>query len=319
MRGLLKGFGLKVILLSMLVMCGPSGSWAEVVDRIVAIINDSVITLSELNAATAVALDRLGADEKKDPAKVEELKSRMLDNLVEQKLVKQAADKAGIDISEREIDNAVDDIKRQNNLTQESLLLALAQSGLTLREYREQLKEQIRQVKYINKEFRSKISIQPEEVEDYYKTNMDEFYGPASYRVNLIFIPSNDKAVEKQKLKEIKEGIARGDDFRNIASHYSEGPAASLGGDMGYMKEGEMDRAIEEAAKKLKINEVSSPIATPEGTYFIQVIDVKKPAAKPLDEVSGYIHDMLFKKVMDERFNFWLKEVKRYAHIEIRL
>lgn len=320
MKGIKRGLKpLNIIFAFALLLITQLPSSAEVVDRIVAIINDSVITLSELNAATAVALDKLSIDEKKDTSKVAELKSRMLDSLIEQKLVKQASDKAGIDISEREIDNAVDDIKKQNNLTQESLLLALAQSGLTLREYREQLKEQIRQVKFINKEFRSKISIQPEDIEDYYKTNIDEFYGPASYRLNLIFVPSDDKDAERQKLKVIKEGLARGDDFRDLAGHYSEGASASLGGDMGYMKEGEMDKTIEAAAKKLKIGEVSPPIITPEGTYFIQLVEVKKPAPRPLDDVRGYINDKLFKKVMDDRFSFWLKEVKRYAHIEIRL
>ncbi|HXI10866.1 MAG TPA: SurA N-terminal domain-containing protein, partial [Thermodesulfobacteriota bacterium] len=135
MRGSLKGLFLKAALLAAFIAAFASPSSAEVVDRIVAVINDSVITLSELNAATAVALDKLDAGEKKDPAKMEELRAKVLDGLVEQKLVKQAADKAGIDISEREIDNAVEDIKKQNNLTQESLLLALAQSGLTVREY----------------------------------------------------------------------------------------------------------------------------------------------------------------------------------------
>ncbi|MBI5588422.1 MAG: peptidyl-prolyl cis-trans isomerase [Deltaproteobacteria bacterium] len=318
MRVFVKAISLHVIIVSAFLFAAPFNSAAEVVDRIVAIINDSVITLSELNAATTLAMDKFNVDEKKDPSKVTELKSKVLDSLVEQKLVKQAADKAGIDISEREIDNAVEDIKRQNGLTQESLLLALAQSGLTVREYREQLKEQIRQVKFMNKEFRSKVSIQAEDIEDYYKTNIDEFYGPASYRLNLIFVPSEDKAVEKQKLKEIQEGFSRGHDFRDLASHYSEGPAASLGGDMGYLKEGEMDKTIEAAARKLKAGEVSPPVVTPEGTYFIQLIDVKKSAPRPLDEVREYIHDRLFKKVMDERFGFWIKEVKRYAHIEIR-
>lgn len=319
MKSSIKGFGLKAFLAGALLLSAPSFPGAEVVDRIVAVINDSVITLSELNAATSAALEKFSVDEKKDPARVQELKVRMLDSLIEQKLIKQAADKAGIDISEREIDNAIEDVKRQNNLNQESLLLALAQSGLTMREYREQLKEQIRQVKFINKEFRSKISIQPEEVEDYYKTNVDEFYGPASYRLNLILVPADGTEAEKQKLKEIEEGIARGESFANMASHYSEGPAASLGGDMGYMKEGEMDKAIEAAARKLRINEVSPPIVTRDGTYFIQVTDIKKSVPRPFAEVRDSIHDRLFKKVMDERFDFWLKEVKRFAHIEIRL
>jgi peptidyl-prolyl cis-trans isomerase SurA len=315
----IKGFGLKAFLGLALLLFAPSFSGAEVVDRIVAVINDSVITLSELNAATAAAMEKFSVDEKKDPSRVQELKVKMLDSLIEQKLIKQASDKAGIDISEREIDNAIEDVKRQNNLNQESLLLALAQSGLTMREYRDQLKEQIRQVKFINKEFRSKISIQPEEIEDYYKTNIDEFFGPVSYRLNLIQVPSDGTEAEKQKLKEIEEGIAGGETFANLASHYSEGPAASLGGDMGYMKEGEMDRMIEAAAKKLKINEISPPIVTRDGTYFIQVTDIKKSVPRPLADVRDAIHDKLFKKVMDERFDFWLKEVKRFAHIEIRL
>ncbi|MBI5237198.1 MAG: peptidyl-prolyl cis-trans isomerase [Deltaproteobacteria bacterium] len=307
------------VIAAFLLILTPGRAGAEVVDRIVAIINDSVITLSELNAATAIALDKFDLEDKKDSKKMIEVKSKILDTLIEQKLVKQASDKAGIDISEREIDNAVEDIKRQNNLTQETLLLALAQSGLTMREYRDQLKEQIRQVKFINKEFRSKISILPEDIDDYYKSHRDEFFGPSAFRVNMIFIPGSDQSVADEKLKLVKEGLSRGEDFRDLASHYSEGPSASMGGDMGYLKSGEMDKAIEEAARKLKVNEISAPINTPEGIYFIQLADVTAPVLRPLDEVRDYIQDKLFKKVMDERFNFWIKEVKKFAHIEIRL
>lgn len=300
-------------------LLSPLAVSSEVVDRIVAIINDSIITLSELNAATAVAIDRMSAGDKKDPKKVQEIKSGILDSIIEQKLVKQASDKAGIDISEREIDIAVDDIKRQNNMTQEQLLLALAQSGLTMKEYKEQLKEQIRQVKFINKEFRSKISIQDEDIEDYYRQNMTEFYGPALYRVNMIFLPGKDKKVQAMKLKTVNEAFSKGEEFRDVASHYSDGPNASGGGDLGYLKLSEMDKKIAEAAASLKPGQTSPPIATAEGVYFIQLTDLKQSEPKSIDEVRGAIHDRLFKKIMDERFNFWLTEVKKYAHIEIRL
>ncbi|MBI1912424.1 MAG: SurA N-terminal domain-containing protein [Deltaproteobacteria bacterium] len=297
----------------------PIISFAETVDKIVAIINDSIITLSELNASTAMALDKASPEAKKDPKKADAIKSAMLESLIEQKLVKQAADKAGIDISEREIDNAVEDIKRQNNFTQESLLLALAQSGLTYREYREQLKEQIRQVKFINKEFRSKISILQEDIEDYYRSHLDEFYAPASFRINLIFIPNENKEAFRQKLKTVQDGINKGEDFRQLASSYSDGPAASLGGDMGYVSSGEISETLEAAALKLKPNEISKPINAPEGVYFIQLIDKLEPAPRPLPEVKGLIQDKLYKKAMDDRFTYWLAEVKKVAHIEIRL
>lgn len=309
----------RVFLALVFLAASHATSGAEVVDRIVAIINDSIITLSELNAATAIAVDKLDIGEKKDSKKVVEVKGRILENLITQKLVKQASDKAGIDISEREIDNAVDDIKKQNGMNQENLLVALAQSGLTYREYREQLKEQIRQVKFINKEFRSKISIQPEDINDHYRQNIEEFYGPASYRINLLFIPSAGKEVFRLKLKAVQDGIKKGEDFRSMASQYSEGPSSSMGGDMGYMRSGEMDKALEAAAMKLKPGEVSPQINTPEGAYFIQLVDAVPPAPKPLDKVRDQIHEKLFKKVMDERFAFWLAEVKKVAHIEIRL
>jgi len=296
----------------------PPRSGAEVVDRIVAIINDSIITLSELNAATAVAVEKLGVKER-GAGTEQEIKNKILDSLIEQKLVKQASDKAGIEVSEREIDNAIEDVKAQNKMKQETLLLLLAQSGLTYNEYKEQIKEQIRQVKFINKEFRSKISIQPEDIEDYYRQNMAEFMDQASYRINMIFISSADKENFKLKAGEVAKALAGGGDFRDIAGHYSEGPAASMGGDLGYLRSGEMNGAIEEAAKKLEAGEIGGPVETPEGIYYIQLVDSNPSEARPLEAVRGEVHDRLFKKIMDERFNFWLSEVKKYAHIEIRL
>jgi len=305
--------------LSALLFAVVPSSGAETVDRVVAIINDSIITLSELNAATAVAIDKLGVQGTEDKRKVEEVRNTILDSLIEQRLVKQAADKAGIEISDREIDNAVEDIKKQNNLTQEQLLVALAQSGLTQKEYREQLKEQIRQVKFINKEFRSKISIQADDIEDYYRQNIREFSGTAVYRMNMIFLPSDDRKVMNERLKLVTDGLSSGEDFRQLASHYSDGPSPSLGGDLGYMKTGEMESWIEEAVKSLQPGQASAAIARSEGVYFIQLTEFKAGETRPLAEVKGLIQDRLFKKIMDERFSFWLSEVKRYAHLEIRM
>ena len=292
---------------------------AETVDRVVAIINDSIITLSELNAATTVAIEKLGVKGAGDKRKVEEVRATILESLIEQRLVRQAADRAGIDVSEREIDNAIEDVKKQNSLTQEQLLLALAQSGLTQKEYREQLKEQIRQVKFINKEFRSKISVQDEDIEDYYRQNASEFSGQTLYRMNMIFLPSTDEKAMEEKLALVKAGLGRGEDFRQLASHYSEGPSPALGGDLGYLKSGEMELWIESAVRELKAGQASPAIKRPEGVYFLQLTDLKAPEAKPLSEVKGLIQDRIFKKIMDERFSFWLSEVKRSAHLEIRM
>lgn len=306
-------------LLSVFLVSRPAP--AEVVDRIIAIINESIITLSELNAATALATEQMSANDKKDPKKMAELKTKVLDRLMEQKLIKQSADKAGIDVSEKEIDNAVDEVKKQNNLSHESLLLALAQNGLTYKEYRESLKEQIRQVKFINKEFRSKISIQPEEIEDYYKQHIEEYHGAPSYRAKMIFIEAADKNDKHsaERLKTILAALSNGDDFSEVARQYSDGNFASAGGDLGYIKAGESDKVLEDAVSKLIPGATSGVITKPEGYYIVQLIDKKRGAPKPLEEVKSAIHEKLFNKAMESRFSFWLSEVKKFAHIEVRM
>ncbi len=289
-------------------------SVASTVDRVIAVVNDAIITLSELNAATAAALDKLPLADKKDNEKAAQLRVAMLDSLIEQKLVKQAADKAGIEISEREIDNAVDDVMKRNNLTKDALLMALAASGLTHREYREQLKEQIRQVKFINKEFRSKISPRPEDIEDYYRQNLDEFKAGLSYRVNIILIPDSlDDKTKAEAIKAVQDGIVAGEEFGALSRRYS-----GVGEEL-VIKSGEVSKAMEEALSRLVPDKPSKAVRLTEGVYFFRLKERIQGALRPLEEAREEIHERLFRKAMDERFNFWLIETKKKAHIEVRL
>ncbi|MFQ5465667.1 MAG: SurA N-terminal domain-containing protein [Thermodesulfobacteriota bacterium] len=297
----------------------PAASGAEVVDRVVAVINDSIITLSELNAAAAIVGDKLKKEGEAEAPGIEELRPRVLEDLVEQKLVKQASDKAGIDVSDREIDNAIDDIKRQNrHMNQEQLMLALARSGLTYREYREQLKEQIREVKFMNMEFRSKISVQDEDIENYYRQNIDDYYEAPKYRISCIVISPDDRSLMGKKIEVVREGLAEGRDFAELARLYSDGPNAGGGGDLGRLRSGELDPEIERTALALGPGQVSEPLERPEGTYIIKLNEGLRADPIPLERVRGVIREMLFSKAMEDRFNFWLGEQKKQAHIEIR-
>ena len=306
-------------LISLAVFLATPGAFAETVDRIVAVINDSVITQSELNAAAASAAERLGPEARKDAKKMADLKAGVLDSIIEQKLVKQAADKAGIEVSEREIDNAVEEVKRLNSMAHEGFLLALAQNGLTYRQYREQVKEQIRQVKFIDKEFRSRITVPDEEIQDYYRQNMDEFTGKPSFRIRLIFLSGGNIKRQSAKLGAVRNGLAAGVLFDALAREYSDSPAAASGGDLGFVRPGEIDKELEEAALKLKPGEVSAPIFKADGIYVIKLEESKRGASEPLAQVRSQIHEKIFKKIMDARFAFWLKEVKKYAHVAVRL
>ena len=294
---------------------------AEIADRVVAIVNDSAITLSELNAATAGLIDI--KDSNKDKKKnIIETKSKVLDQLIEKKLVEQAANKAGITVSEKEIDNAIEDVKKQNSISQQELLSTLARSGLTFKEYREQLKDQIRQVKFTNKEFRSNVKISHEDVETYYRQNQDKFTGPLMHKLRIISLLATDQGKgtdTEEKAKQVLSMIRRGEDFAKLAKEYSHGPDAQEGGDLGYVKAGEMDKAIEKVAAGLKIGEISDIIKTSTGFHIIQVIDRKKGEPQPLTAVEGEIRNIIFQKIIDERYKIWLEEIMKKAYIEVRL
>jgi peptidyl-prolyl cis-trans isomerase SurA len=291
---------------------------AEVIDRVVAVINDSIITLSELNAATALKSEGLKGDDR-DGRRLEEIRSATLKDLIDQKLVKQAADKAGIDVSDREVENAVEEVRGQNNLTEDQLMVALAGSGLTYREYKDQLKEQIRQVKFINMEIRSKISVQDEEVEDYYRQNIEEFYGPPTFRVRMILLSGEDEKLQTLRLEAVREGIEAGEDFAGLARQYSDDGSSASGGDMGYLGYGELDARLEEAIGVLTPGAVSPPVTRPEGIYIMKLVERRPAEPRPLEEVRAPIRNRLFDRAMDEMFSSWLKEIKGSAHIEIRL
>ncbi|MBE9529371.1 MAG: SurA N-terminal domain-containing protein [Proteobacteria bacterium] len=291
----------------------------EVVDRVVAIINDNIITLSELNAATSMALENISGNKPTDKKSIDEFKKSSLDNLINQKLIKQASDAAGIDISKKEIDNAIEDVKKQNNLTQESLMLALARSNLTMREYREQMQEQLREAKFVDIEFKSKISVLSEEVEDYYRQNIKEFLQPSTFRARMILLPGTDKEIQALKLSAIEEGIRKGESFAELASQYSEGPGASEGGDLGWLSKGELDSTLEAVIDRLKTGEVSPPVTRPEGIYLLQLTRSRASAPASIAESTPVIQKTLFNRRMEKRFASWLKEARRLAHIEIRL
>ncbi len=291
--------------------------YAEIVDRVVAVVNGSVITFSELNANVAMTVKVTDpTDREKD---IVRFRSSVLDQLIERKLVEQASVKAGITVSEKEIDNAIEDVKRQNNLSKDELMMALANSGLTYKEYREQLRDQIRQIKFANMRFRSKTNISDGDIDNYYKQKMDKFYGLPSYRFSIITFLDNDEKNAEQKANDFLNILKDGKDFGELIKIYSDAPNVSGDGDLGYLYAGEMDKAIEDVAGRLLIGEVSEIIKTSSGLSIIKLIDKQERKLRPLDDVRDEIYSILFQNIIDERYRVWLEEVKERSHIDVRL
>ncbi len=307
---------LTMMLMAMAVLL-PTTAKAVVVDRIVAVVNDSIITETELNAAIAIAVGGLRSNEPREYHV--HTKSIVLDNLIESSLIKQDAEKIGVEVSELEIDESIGSVLERNVMTQEELIEALRAKDLPYQEYREQIRDELIRVKFMNARFRSRIEIRTEELKEYFHQHIDEYYAEPSIRLAVLLLTDDGEELVQEKLKIIKLGLKGGEEFTELIKQFSDGPTAGQGGDIGYLHENEISPLIKNIAQSLKVGEISKPVRAKKGIYIVQLIDRKDKEPKSFEEVKGQIRSILYKKMMKERYAYWLDNMKRLAFIDVRL
>jgi peptidyl-prolyl cis-trans isomerase SurA len=273
---------------SLLLLLGgvlPSfGTAAELVDRIIAYVNDDIITLSELNERTnaLVAARQQNPFQLEQDQSLEEMRQTMLNRLIDERLASQEIARLKITVSEEEIDATIARIMKENRLTKETLEAELRKDERTITDFRQQIKEGLEQRKLVTREVQSKTVITDEIVEAYYQSNMHDFQEKERWRIQDIYLPyyPDDTPEERARIRnlaqEILERVRAGVDFGSLAKNYSQGPGAEAGGDMGYFARGELEPVLEAAVENLKAGEVSPDIETTRGIHIIKVTEVDR-------------------------------------------
>ncbi|MBI5182536.1 MAG: peptidylprolyl isomerase [Nitrospirae bacterium] len=296
------------------------GIAAVTIDKIVAVVNNEVITLSELEDALQIPRKKIIADSsgKEQEQLLNKLTRDILDKMIEKKLQLQIARQRNITINQKEVDTALEDIKARNALPDdEALKRALAMENLTLEQYKKELTEQITIMRLVSREIRSNIVISETEIKGYYEENKNEYAVLEEVRLRVILFKEKDD-VEMNKAMDVLNQIKNGADFADIARRYSEDPTAKDGGDIGFIKKGQMLPEFEKTALSLKNGEVSDIIKTPSGYYLIKVEDRKEAAHIPFEKVKEDIERKLYEKKGDTLYDEWLKDLRKNAHVEIK-
>ena len=302
-----------------------SPSRAEVVDRIIAYVNDDIITLSELNERTNafVAARRQNPFLREEEQSLEEIRRNILDLLINERLAAQEISRLKISVSDEEMAEAIGTILRENRLTQETLEAKLRQDGKTIEDLREQIKAGLEQKKLVNREVSSKTVITDEMIQAYYEDHIEEFQRKERWRIQDIYLPftPTDTPEERTHLrnvaKRILERLRTEGDFTSLAKRYSQGPGAEAGGDLGFFSKGELEPVLEAAIEALKPGEVSPDIETTRGIHIIKLTEVDKTPAKPLEEVEGTIRDLLYRREVDFRYREWLSGLRERSYVKI--
>ncbi|MBW1697915.1 MAG: SurA N-terminal domain-containing protein [Deltaproteobacteria bacterium] len=319
------GYSLKcaICLIVLFSMIATHSQGVEYIDRIVAVVNDDVITLSELNFVFepyARQIKARGYSPVQERRMLYKVRENMLNELIDQKLTDQEIKKAGVKVSEAEIDNMIERIKESRFLTDEELREALKKQGMTYEEYRKRMKEQILRTKLVNLEVKSKIVITQEDIQNYYEDHPELYGGKEVYHLRniLIKVPYGaEKPAAYQKMKMIYEKLKNGESFEKLARLYSESPVASDGGDLGSFDMDTLSPQIKAAIKELKAGEFTSILDTDQGYQIFYVEKIIRSEGKPIEQVTDDIRQKLFNEIVNKKFQSWLKDLRKRSHIKI--
>ncbi|MDZ7697009.1 MAG: peptidylprolyl isomerase [Deltaproteobacteria bacterium] len=297
---------------------------AEVHNRVVAIVNDEVVTLYELNGRMR-ELTGIPPDEirKRSEEQYMDVRHKVLDMLINEKIAVEKVKELNITVSEAEVDAAIERVKANNQLTQEDLQAKLEADGTTFKAYREEVRKELERIRLINQEVKSKIFIREEELRNYYNAHIDDFRRKAKIRLAVIFLARkdpSDRAEADALLKKADDLLARlaeGANFSDLAKKYSDGPGAGDGGDLGKFEMSEVNPQLAEHIRDLSAGGVSQPIVTPAGIQLIKVVEKQEGGVTPFEQAKGAIHTILYRQELDKKYAAWLKELREKAYTKI--
>jgi peptidyl-prolyl cis-trans isomerase SurA len=302
---------------------GSTSIRAEVVDRVVAVVNDDIILLSELDDSLRPYFQKIAAAGYNDAqARRMRFKARqeVLDQLVDKTLTAQEIKRLGLTVSTAEIDSMLERIKEVNYLTDEELRAALQREGTTLVAYRKELEEQLLRTKLVNIEVKSKIVVTEADIKAYYKTHEARYAGEPEYHLRniLLTIPDTESAPTVRRrmetiVAELKEGLS----FVEAARRYSESVLAQEGGDLGRISLSTLSANIRDALDGLQAGEFTDILVTDQGLQLFFVESLFTASGRSLTEASAEIEDTLYKQSVDEKFNTWLAQLRDQAHIKL--
>ena len=297
----------------------------EVVDRIVAVVNNEVITYLELQQKLKPYQEKIKSmdyDEDEERRMLFKVKEDMIYRLIDEKLADQEIKKNKITISEAEVDASIERLKAARMWSDEDLRRVLETEGMTMQELRQSMKNQALRSQLVGREVSSKIVVTTEEIREYYDSHAEEYRGDVRYHLRniIVTIPSENEGgreAARTKTETIMQKLKDGEDFESLARDYSDSSLAQKGGDLGKIRYDDFSPQIKAALKGLGPGEHTDILDTDRGFQIFFVEDVVMEGGRSFEEASPEIEEKLYNAAVDKKYDEWLQELKSQAHIKI--
>ncbi len=318
-----------VLVSSLILMAAvfPSSGEGKIVDRIVAIVNEDIITLSELEEfrKSFFRFRPEGDDWLGKELGLLEVRRQALNAMIDEKLLDQEANRQNIQVGQQQLDDTLESLRKERGLTLSQLEMALKDQGITYEAYTAEVEKGLRRTRLINRVVKSEIEINEEDLKNYYETHIMDYMANESIRISHMLLPLPENSTQDgeeavlSRAKEILQRVEKGEDFDILVREYSQKAPGIQGGDMGYFKKGEMIAAIEKRAFALEVGQVGGPIQTPAGMVLIKVTDRKGGSPIPLAKIKKKVEADYYNQEMERRYRQWLNKLKARSFIEVKL
>jgi peptidyl-prolyl cis-trans isomerase SurA len=299
----------------------------QIVDRVAALVNGEVVTLSELAERAGPALlkaEQLPPGPERDEAHKAALK-RAFEDVVAERLLQSKATELQLEATEAQIDEAVADIKRRNGFDDAALERALQEQGIDKAAFRANVKREYDAFLVLQYQVRSKVKVSDDDLKNYYQTHPQEFGGEDEVKVRHIFLPVPDGATKAQEAKveeqmtRILQRLKTGEDFGAVARELSKGPSAPEGGDLGWLRRGTIDKPLEDAAFALNPGQLSQPVRSGPGLHVFKVEERRIAGEKSFEDAKEEIRAHLLEAQAGTYRQQLIAELRRDALVEAKL
>lgn len=321
-----RGLRKPLLLLAFVFLAGQSFAQApgEVIEEIIAQVNDKIIVLSEYKRSLDSLRQELAQEHqgRELDAQFQARSKDVLRELIDQQLLVQKAAELGISV-ENQVVRRLDEIRQQMKLPSMEALEEAVNKQMSYEDFKQNLRDSFLTQQVIQRDVGSRIQVSPAEISAFYEQHKKEFDRPEGYHIQEILIATEGKPEEElpalqKKAEEALAKARKGDDFAELARQYSDNPTASNGGDAGFFERGTMAPEIESAANALKKNEVSDIIRTRYGYLVIRLIERTAAGIPPLSEVENQVHERLYLQKIQPAMREYLTRMREESYISIK-
>jgi len=304
-----------------------AASPGEVVDRVAATVDGDVVTLSEIEeraGAEYERAERLSAGKEREEVRAAALK-RAFDLIVAEKLLAKQAQALQLEVTEKQVDAAVEDVRNRNRFSEQDLDRALAEQGLDRAAFRAQVRRELESYQVLQVKMRGRVKVSDEDLTNYYRTHPQEFGGEQEIHVRHIFLPLPEGASAQEEARaraageKVLQRLRTGEEFAKLAREVSKGPSAQDGGDLGWLRRGTIQKALEEAAFALKDGQISGLVRAGPGLHVVKVDGRRTGGERSFEEAKDEIRAHLTDEQVGATRQQVLDELRRAAVIEVRI